>query len=184
MPISRLIVRRTCKRAEFVDMSHLRHAALPGWSRADAMLAHGKTASSAQSGCSIDQDVRNSRGRCSVGSFLQTIDQGWHDIVCLYRQCRVMLATAGATSEASPRALRSTKRIRLVEDGAHLMGNCHRNRWSCRYRRDRRSSRNFCAASFIWIVADGVAFDQPCASNARAVGTSKVESSPRRRRGK
>jgi len=66
-----------------------------------------------QSRCRIDKvfaTVENDEG----WFFLQTIDQDWNDVVCSYRHAECV-ATAGATSAAPPRALRSMKYVWLLK---------------------------------------------------------------------
>src|SRR5258707_10952729 len=59
-------------------------------------------------------------------SFLQTIDQGWYDIICLYRHTEC----CGHDRRDKRSAAESTQDDEMnlaVESCAHLMGNFHRD---------------------------------------------------------
>ena len=119
------IFRRACERAEFIDMFTFNTHRLPAGREqmqcrdtANQFFCHSRRPVD-KVFATVENDER--------WPFLQTIDQGWYDIICLYRHTEC--CGHGWCDERS--AAESTQVDEMnpaVESGAHLMGNCHRYR--------------------------------------------------------
>src|SRR5882672_2292821 len=119
------IFRRACERAEFIDMF--------------TFNTHRLSAGREQMQCRDTADQFFCDGRRPIDKvfatvenderwpFLQTIDQGWYDIICLYRHTEC--CGHGRSDERSAAESTQIDETNLaVENGAHLMGHCDRYR--------------------------------------------------------